>query len=156
MSEHEEEFWRPKDKEWDPQRKGVRVQTVNLEPSKTHESAVDQAELNVILKRYKEVGVQEQMRRVDMQFRDVSEFTDYHDMMQRLEEARAVFMSNPPEVRQLFDHKVEKWLDAAHDPEKMKALEPDFIRLGLMDAPEPPPESPPTASDPAETPPAAE
>lgn len=113
-------------------RKHPRVQTVNEMPSKTVQSDVFRTEIRHILAKYKEVGIVEHMRHVDLEYRDVSEFEDFSDLMRQSTAAEQAFMRLPSKVREVFKHDVGNWLDAAHDPEKMDALKPEFAKLGLF------------------------
>jgi len=113
----------------------ARVRTVNTLPSMTVQSDVARAEIKHILAKYRQVGVIEHMRNVDLQFRDVSEFSDFSDMMYQSKVAEAAFMRLPSKVREVFHHDVAEWLDAAHDKAKLDALLPELEKLGLVVAP---------------------
>lgn len=117
---------------WNDVRRRPRVQTVNSEPSKTVKSDVLKGEIRHILARYKATGIVEHLREVDLQFRDVSEFSDFADLMHQSKEAEKVFMSLPSKVREVFQHDVARWLDAAHDADKLEALRPRLEALGVM------------------------
>lgn len=93
-----------------------RVQTVNDLESKTVTADAKKADINHILKQYKAVGIVDHLREVDARYMDVSEFTDYADMMRQLRTAEAEFMKLPSKVREKFNHDVATWLDAAHTP----------------------------------------
>lgn len=130
-----------------------RVQTVNTEPSMTVQSDEVRADIREILKRYNALGIVDHMAQVDRVFRDVSEFQDFADMMQQTKVAEAEFMKLPSKLREVFDHDVMKWLDAAHDPEKLEALRPQLEALGVMEKAAAA-VSAPAAVPPAGTPPA--
>lgn len=126
-----------------------RVQTIydpEEDPSRTVQSDRHEAEMKSILRKYEAVGIIDHMRNVDLMFRDVSEFEDFTDLMRQTKVAEAEFMKLPSKVREIFGHSVEAWLDAAHDPEKLEALTPQLVELGLVDAPPPPTSKPPEAS----------
>lgn len=110
-----------------------RVQTVNTLPDKTVQSDVHRTEIRHILAKYRQVGIVEHMREVDLVYKDVSEFVDFADLMFQSKEAEKRFMGLPSKVREVFDHDVSKWLDAAHDPEKLEALRPQLEKLGVME-----------------------
>jgi len=112
-----------------------RVRTVNTLPSRTVQSDVVRAEIKHILAKYRQVGVLEHMRNVDLQFRDVSEFSDFADVMYQSKVAESAFMRLPSKVREVFHHDVAEWLDAAHDKAKLDALLPELEKLGLSVAP---------------------
>lgn len=114
-------------------RRKPRSQTVNVEPSRTVQSEVNRSELKHILAKYEQTGVLVGMRNVDLTFRDVSEFQDYADLMRQSKDAEAAFMRLPSKVREVFGHDVGTWLDAAHDPEKLEALRPQLVKLGVLE-----------------------
>lgn len=109
-----------------------RVQTVNMLPSMTVQADVLKSDIKHVLAKYRQVGILEHMRSVDLQFRDVSEFEDFSDLMFQSAEARRVFMGLPSKVREVFNHDVAEWLDAAHDPAKLEALRPELEKLGVL------------------------
>lgn len=113
-------------------RKRPRVQTDNVLPSKTVQSDVMRTEIKHILAKYKQVGLLEHMQDVDLQFRDVTEFADFSDLMLQSKEAEKVFMTLPSKVREVFSHDVAKWLDAAHDSDELETLRPQLEKLGVM------------------------
>jgi len=113
-------------------RRRPRVQTVNTLPSKTVQSDVFRTEMRHILAKYKQTGIVEHLRDVDLQFRDVTEFSDFADLMFQSKKAESVFMTLPSKVRAVFGHDYARWLDAAHDPEKLEELRPKLEKLGVM------------------------
>lgn len=83
--------------------------------SKTVQSDAHLADIQEIMKKFGVVGMAEHLQLTDDQFQDVTEFTDYADVMNHVKEAESTFLQLPSKVRELFDHDVAKWLDAAHD-----------------------------------------
>lgn len=90
-------------------------QTVNDQPSETVQSDAHLTDIQHIMKQFGIVGMSEHLDLTDRQFMDVSEFTDYADMMNHVREAETAFMDLPSKIRERFDHDVFKWLDAAHE-----------------------------------------
>lgn len=134
-------------------RRVPRVRTVNDEPSMTVQSDRNRSEIKQILAKYAETGVVDHMRNVDLQFRDVSEFEDFADLMLQTKVAEQEFLKLPSKLREVFDHDVMTWLDCAHDPEKLEALRPQLEELGVMKPlpdPDPEPPIPPADADPPE------
>lgn len=129
-----------------------RVRTMNYSESRTIQSDRNKAEIKNILARYEATGIIDHMRDVDLQYRDVSEFTDLADAMQQAKEAERVFLQLPPELRNVFENDVVNWLDAAHDPEKIEALRPQLEQLGVLDPIPAPPSPEPTPTPPEPTP----
>lgn len=109
-----------------------RVQTLNELPSKTVQSDFHDANIHEILKKYPTEGIIDHLAKVDMQFLDVSEFTDYHDAYMHAAEAQQRFMELPSKLREVFNHDHLEWLDAAHN----KNIEPyraKLEKLGLLE-----------------------
>ncbi len=99
-----------------------RVQTKNFGPSLTVQSDAKQADIKEILKKYREVGIVEHLNITEANYRDVTELTDFSDVMRTANEAKQEFMKLPSKVREIFHHDVAIWLDTAHDQEKRTAL----------------------------------
>lgn len=110
-----------------------RVQTDDFGPSKAVQSQKDRADIKKIIARYKNTGIVDHLANVDRVFRDVSEFTDFADLMRQTKEAERQFMTLPSKLRAVFDHSVERWLDVAHDPEKFEEIRPKLEELGVLE-----------------------
>lgn len=98
-----------------------RVQTLNDLPSETVVSDAHLADINVIMKAFVDDG-RDILDETALQFADVSEFGDYHDVMLNVRAAEQKFMSLPSKVRGIFNHSVEVFLDSAHDADKRAEL----------------------------------
>lgn len=134
----------------DPETGRKRVQTVNNLDSKTVQSDRNGADIRHILAKYEQTGVLMSRAAVDLAFRDVSEFEDFHDVMLQAKVAEAAFMRLPSKVREVFDHEVSKWLDAAHDDDKFEELRPRLERTGFLEPLEAPSVAiPPAGEEPA-------
>lgn len=132
----------------DPIRRRPRVQTLNEEASKTVQSQRSRSEIKNILAKYEQTGVVEHLNSVDLQFRDVTEFEDFADLMRQSAAAKQAFMRLPSKLREVFGHDHHRWLDAAHNPEALTELRPQLEKLGLL---EPLPAPPPPAPTPSPT-----
>lgn len=96
-------------------RRKPRVRTVNDQESMTVQSDRNRADIKEILRRYQATGGLVDMRQVDLEYRDVGEFEDFADLMLQSKTAELEFMKLPSKVREVFNHDVAEWLDAAHD-----------------------------------------
>ena len=114
--------------------------------SRTIQSQSADADINKILAKFRATGIINSLNEAELQFRDVSEFTDLKDALNQAKEAEAAFMRLPSKVREVFDHDPVVWLDTAHDADKRQAL----VDMGVIDAPTPPPAPEPV--DPAPPP----
>ena len=128
----------------------ARVQTFFREESKTVQSQAKDADINEVLRKYPQVSIAQHLKDVDARYMDVSEFTDLQDALNQMEVAKEEFMKLPSKMRELFNHSVAEWLDAAHDPEKQAEIEaiinpPEVVVTpATPEASEPTPEVPVT------------
>lgn len=99
-----------------------RVQTVNDEPSKTVQSDAELGDVNAVMDRYRRTGIVAGLNEVEKEYRDVTTFSDFADVMRHARAAEEEFMKLPSKVREMFNHDAMQWLDTAHDPEKRQAL----------------------------------
>lgn len=99
-----------------------RFQTVNTEPSKTIQSDAELTDIRRIIARYEQTGIVDHLNQAEAQFADVTELTDYADVMRTAKLAEREFLKLDPKERLLFDNDVAKWLDAAHDDAKREAM----------------------------------
>lgn len=104
-------------------RKRSEAWTENDEPSLTVQSDADKADIGKILSRYAQVGIVDHLNMAQGMFMDVTEFTDLADAMRQSKVAEVEFLKLPSKVREIFNHDVAEWLDAAHDPDKRAKLE---------------------------------
>lgn len=93
--------------------------------SKTVQSDAHLADIQEILKQFGVVGLAQNLDAAEAQYMDVSEFTDYADMMKHVRTAEQEFMTLPSKIREIFDHDVYKWLDTAHDERRIAARSKD-------------------------------
>lgn len=129
-------------------RRRPRVQTVNDEPSMTQQSDLHRSDIHRVVGQYVKTGLFPSMAQVDLEYRDVSEFEDFADLMRQAQVAEREFMRLPSKVREVFDHDVMNWLDCAHDKDKFEAVRPRLEELGAIkkvEAAVPPPEPPPAS-----------
>lgn len=128
-----------------------RVRTVNSLPSLTVQSERANSEILHILAKYEATGILTHLRNVDLEFRDVSEFEDFADLMRQSKVAEQEFMKLPSKLREVFQHDVHVWLDYAHEPERLEELRPQLEKLGIMEprapTPTPAPEPLPPATE---------
>lgn len=104
-------------------------QTEFLDQSLTIQSDAPEADIQLILKKYREVGIIDNLNLTEASFMDVTEFTDFADLMRQTKIAENEFMKLPSKVREIFNHDVANWLDTAHDEEKRASL----IEAGIIE-----------------------
>lgn len=103
-------------------------QTFNDLPSETVQTDAHLADINKILGKYREFGITDSLNLAEKTFRDVTELPDYSEAMREIRKAEMQFMELPSKVREMFNHDVAEWLDAAEDPEKRHEL----VRKGFI------------------------
>jgi hypothetical protein len=89
---------------------------------KTVQSDSESADINIIMKRFMNTGIVDQLNITEDMFPDVTEVGDFADVMRIAKDAEYEFMKLPSKVREVFKHDVANWLDTAHDPEKRASL----------------------------------
>lgn len=101
-----------------------RVQTsFEGQPSLTDQSDMEMTHIHKIMERFGVTGIIDHLAKVDDMFLDVTELPeDYQAVCEYVNLAEEKFMRLPSKVRELFEHDVAKWLDAAHDQEKRDAI----------------------------------
>lgn len=109
-----------------------RVLTVNTMESRTVQTERDRADIRKIVQAYERTGVLVNMAKVDLAYRDVSEFTDFVDLMQAAKDAETAFLKLPSKVREVFNHDVAAWLDSAHDGLSERQVT-QLTKLGVLE-----------------------
>lgn len=95
-------------------------------PSRTVQSAKDDADINVIVKRFGLTGAMPQNLRLP-QYGDYTGINDFHSAMNVVRQAQETFMELPADVRARFGNDPQAFLEFASDPENFKEL----VKMGL-------------------------
>lgn len=95
-------------------------------PSLAQQSFKDDADINVLLERFKVTGQLPQGVRVPT-FGDFNGVSDYRSALDAINLARDSFMSMPPDVRARFSNDPQKFLEFCSDPSNVD----EARRLGL-------------------------
>ena len=114
-------------------RRKARQQTEFNDESLTLQSERDRADIRQIMRKYEQFGIVDHMRQVELDFRDITEFTDWADGVRELRQAELRFMGLPSKLREVFDHDLATYMDAAEHPEKLEALRPQLEELGVLE-----------------------
>jgi phage internal scaffolding protein len=102
------------------------------EPSLTDQSGADDADINVILKRFGITGKLPESRSMPEWGVDFTGVMDYQSAQNHLIEAQSLFMEIPADLRKRFDNDPGQFMDFVADPKNKDALK----EFGLL-APEP-------------------
>lgn len=99
-----------------------------MEDSLTKQEFAEEADINVLVKRYGLLGTMPQNHRVAI-YQDFEGTFDYHESMNKIREADTAFMAMPPEVRSRFGNDPQALMEFASNPENG----PELKRLGLLE-----------------------
>lgn len=123
----------------------VRQVTGGFEESIVDESKRDDADLNVLVRRWMRGEAVPQF--APGAFADVSEVGGFQKMQERLLEVESAFRKLPLEVREHFRNSPALFADAFSDPAQLSMLEEMgvVVREGVEPPPEPPVEPAPVA-----------
>lgn len=111
--------------------------------SKTRQSELDGADINVILERMGAQGVGPSFNVGQPRFLDISAVGDYRTALDQVREARAYFMELDAEDRARFNNDPAVFLDTVNDPVKLQALIDEGIVVDGSVVGGPPPVVPP-------------
>lgn len=122
----------------------IRVQSVNVEPSKTRQEFKDQTNVNEIMKRYKKVGIDYNgLPDPKGSFADLTTLPSYEEACNTVAQANNAFDELPAHLRKRFNNNPVDLMDFLADSEN----EHEAIKLGLIPKPVPTPDPIPV-SDP--------
>lgn len=112
-------------------------------PSLTIQSMTEDADINVMMKRYGVTGKFPENTRIP-QYGDYSGITDFRTALEAIANAQEDFMRYPADFRARFDNDPQRFLEFTADP----ANRPEMAKLGLLKPRETPatPAGPPGAS----------
>ena len=106
-----------------------RVQLVCDDASRTKKSFQDECNINNILKQYEKTGLLTHTRNHEGNYGDFITGGDYHDHMNLIIQADAMFMELPAKVRAEFENDAGAFLDFVQDPDNTDRM----IEMGLAD-----------------------
>lgn len=110
-----------------------RVQKRFEKPSLTKQSFRDECDVNVLMKRFRNVHGVDFLNRyqgyLNGQFGDFSSVVDYRTALDQISEARGYFEALPAKVRSRFSNDPAEFLDFVQNPENRDEL----ISMGLIE-----------------------
>lgn len=112
-----------------------RVQLFCKDVSLAKESFKKQTDINYIVKKYLANSPEtwEYLSKVQRNYQDVSNITDYRTALNKVNEAKSHFMLLPPKVRYKFANGPAKFLDFIKDPKNKS----EMVELGLIQKEQP-------------------
>lgn len=111
----------------------VKVMTENKLPEMTQQQWKDECDVNNIVRRYAQTGELTHLARSQGVYADVSEITDYHDMVEKIKQAEEAFMTLSAPVRKRFANDPGEMISFLQDPKNRE----EAISLGLVERPKP-------------------
>jgi len=112
------------------------------------QSFKDECDINTILARHRKGAMVTHVNANAGVFADVSEITDYREMIERVRSANEYFMGLSAKVRTFFQNDAAEFLDFISEPDN----EAKLVELGLGPALEEAPEPPEAPSEPVVVP----
>lgn len=105
----------------------VRVQEINSEPSLTVQDEKDACDINRILERFQKTGVLEHIKNNPPRYGDFSDVPNYQESLNKVIQAKEMFMELPATIREKFLNDPLKFLEFANNPKNADAM----VDLGL-------------------------
>ena len=101
-------------------------------PTRTKQSDVKEADINVMVARYTTAQSFSNVNRISGQFADVSNLPDYKESRNQVIAAENLFGALPSKIRERFDNDPGKMVSFFSNPENKE----EAMRLGLVPRPE--------------------
>lgn len=117
--------------------------TNNTEESLTQQSDAKDADINVLMSRYRQTGLLPQQQRAALSG-DFTDVGDFREAQEKVKAAREAFDAVPSNVRKRFHNNPQELVEFLKDPENRE----EAIKLGLVE--KPPKQENPTPPIPAE------
>ena len=105
-----------------------RVYTKNDLPSMTDQSMKDEVDVNYIIEKARKTGQIPHIAKIQGQFADVSDLTDLHDSMIRVQHAKHEFSKLPLQVQKRFGYDIRELVEFLGDPSNYEEAK----KLGLV------------------------
>lgn len=107
----------------------TRVVTINLEPTMAQQQFADECDINNIIKKHSQTGIVTHINTKKGVYADITSVTDYHTMVNLLNDAKTQFMQLPAEIRKKFDNDPGKLIEFLNDRKNYD----EALKLGLLD-----------------------
>lgn len=105
-----------------------RVRTINSKPSLTDQQYKDDCDVNTIIERGKKTGQVNHIAKIQGQFADVSEISDLHSSMIKMQHATEAFNKLPLKIKRRFDYDMKQLLSFLDNPQNRN----EAIELGII------------------------
>lgn len=115
---------------YDVDEESLNAGLVNNDPSMTIQSMAEDADINVLMRRYGLTGQMPSNPRIP-EFGDFMEVGDFRSAMDAVRTAEAMFMEYPAEVRARFENSPQRFMEFCHDPKNGD----EMLKMGLRTKP---------------------
>lgn len=112
----------------------LRIQSINLEPSKTDQSFAKDCDVNEIIKKFTKSGQLTHLARKEGIYADVSQIQDLLGSYETVNLAHEAMQSLPSQLRAKLENDPAKLIEYLNDPKN----DEEAIKLGLKSMPETP------------------
>lgn len=106
----------------------VRVPTVIDGVSMTKQAFCDECDINNIMRQHQKHGLVSHVNEYQGSYTDVTGVVDYHDALNRVQQAQSMFMGLPAALRARFENDAGSFLDFVNDPSNHDAM----VEMGLV------------------------
>lgn len=113
------------------------------QPTLAQQHSKDEVDINNIMARYIKTGVIDHVARYQPQYTE-NTMQDYHESLNIIHKANAMFSDLPSAVRKQFDNDPAKFMDFVHNPDNHSKLR----EMGLTETPMSPPSDNPEQPSP--------
>ncbi|QXP44236.1 MAG: internal scaffolding protein [Arizlama microvirus] len=112
----------------------IRVCTENKEPDKTDQSFAKMVNVNEIVAKFKKTGQITHLAKNAGKYADVSNITDLHESLIKVQEAQNTFLTLPAYIRKQFNNNPQEMIAFLQDPKNdeqavqmgLKTLNPNY------------------------------
>lgn len=129
---------------YDSDAASLEAQLDGFDESRTNQSSKDEADINVIVRRFGITGAMPQNVRLPM-YGDFTDVVDFQTAQNAVIAARESFMQIPADVRARFNNDPQEFLEFVNDPNNLE----EMYKLGLAKKPEAPVDPAPPVDPPA-------
>lgn len=113
---------------FDPKYKSSKYATPTVGVSMTKQSFKDECDLNKIIAKFRKAGLLDQLEAAPQMYADVSMYADYHQSLERVQNAREMFATLPADIRSDFHNDAGVFVEFAANPDN----EDEMRKMGLL------------------------
>lgn len=107
----------------------LRIATINNEKSLTQQQFKAECDVNNIMKKYEQTGEIHHLNRSKGVYQDLSQFTNYQEMLHKVMDAEQAFDALPAETRKRFNNNPQELIEFLGDNKNKE----EAIKLGLVE-----------------------